>query len=256
MSAKFEKLAYPARIGSKMMIGINPKLKRISMTGIRNVIFDLGGVVLDWNPDQIISRFQPQPELRGPFKASWFGHSDWHLFDRGTLTELELIDRIRSRTGQTSGEVLRILDAVRDSLVEKLETVKLLRTLSERGVTLFCLSNMPASIYAHLRERHRFWDVFTGIVISGEIKLMKPDAEVFRHLLEKYALKADETAFVDDIAANIEGAERVGLRGVLFRDAAQCQRELDRLLAHTMPIERVTYPSQATQIRDREGNDL
>jgi FMN phosphatase YigB (HAD superfamily) len=201
------------------------------MADIRNVIFDLGGVVLDWNPDQIVARFEPQLELQGPLKASLFGHSDWHLFDRGTLTELELIDRIRSRTGQTSDEVLRILDAVRESLVEKLETVKLLRTLSGRGVKLFCLSNMPVSIWAHLRERHRFWDVFAGIVISGEIKLMKPDAEVFRHLLEKYGLKADETAFVDDLAANIEGAERVGLRGILFRDAAQCARELDGLLA-------------------------
>ena len=200
---------------------------------IRNVIFDLGGVVLDWNPDRIIARFQPQPELQGPFKASWFGHSDWHLFDRGSLSELELIDRIRSRTGQSSGEIQRFLEAIRDSLVEKLETVKLLRTLSARGVRLFCLSNMPASIFAHLRERHSFWDVFSGIVISGQIKLMKPEAEVFRHLLEKFDLKADETAFVDDLAANIEGAEQVGLRGVLFRDAAQCERELDRLLART-----------------------
>ncbi|MDP9088391.1 MAG: HAD family phosphatase [Pseudomonadota bacterium] len=198
---------------------------------IRNVIFDLGGVVLDWNPDRIIARFQPRPELQGPFKASWFGHSDWHLFDRGSLSELELIDRIRLRTGQSSGEIQRILEAIRDSLVEKLETVKLLRTLSTRGVRLFCLSNMPASIYAHLRERHSFWDLFSGIVISGQIKMMKPEAEVFRHVLEKFDLKTAETAFVDDLVVNIEGAERVGLRGVLFRDAAQCERELDRLLA-------------------------
>lgn len=198
---------------------------------ICNVIFDLGGVVLDWNPDKIISQFQPQPELQGALKASWFGHSDWHLFDRGTLSELELIDRIRSRTGQSAGEVQRILAAVCDSLVEKLETVKLMRTLSSRGVRLFCLSNMPASIYAHLRERHSFWDVFSGIVISGQVKLIKPDAEVFRHLLEKFDLKAQETAFVDDLAANIESGERLGLRGVLFRDAAQCERELDSLLA-------------------------
>ena len=198
---------------------------------ISNVIFDLGGVVLDWNPDRIISRFQPQPELQGPLKASWFGHSDWHLFDRGTLSEMELIDRIRSRTGQSAGEVRRIMDAVRDSLVEKLETVKLMRSLSGRGVRLFCLSNMPASIYAHLRERHSFWDLFSGIVISGQVKLMKPDAEVFRHLLEKFGLRADQTAFVDDLAVNIEGGERVGLRGVLFRDAPQCERELDSLLA-------------------------
>ena len=200
------------------------------MSEIRNVIFDLGGVVLNWNPDQIVSRFEAQPTLRSGFKESTVGHADWRQFDRGTLTELEMIERIQSRTGRPTHEVSSIMDAIRDSLTEKLETVKLMRKLRERGVSLFCLSNMPASIYAHLRERHGFWDVFQGIVISGEIRMMKPEAEIFAHLLEKFKLSAEETLFVDDLAANIEGAAAVGLRGVLFRDAFQCERELNRYL--------------------------
>jgi HAD superfamily hydrolase (TIGR01509 family) len=204
------------------------------LSAIRNVIFDLGGVVLNWNPDQIVSRFAAHPTLRSSFKESTVGHSDWRQFDRGTLTELEMVERIQSRTGRSTREVSRIMDAVRDSLTEKLESVKLLRKLRERGVNLYCLSNMPASIYAHLRERHGFWDVFQGIVISGEIKMMKPEAEIFTHLLEKFKLAAEETVFVDDLAANIEGATAVGLQGVLFRDAFQCERELNRLLGDTI----------------------
>jgi putative hydrolase of the HAD superfamily len=194
---------------------------------VRNVIFDLGGVVFDWNPDHIVSRVQPVHELRAALKQALFSHADWRLFDRGTLTEPELLQRLRLRLGPTQPEVAAILDAVRNSLVEKPETLELMRTLQERGTPLYCLSNMPASIYTHLRQRHSFWDVFDGIVISGEVQMMKPEPEVFLHLLEKYHLRPKETVFIDDLLANIEAAKRLGLQTILFKDAAQCRRELD-----------------------------
>jgi putative hydrolase of the HAD superfamily len=199
---------------------------------VRNVIFDLGGVVLDWNPDRIVSRFQPVPELQASLKAALFGHADWRMFDRGTLTESELIDRLQSRVGGTRQELAAILDGVRDSLVEKPETVALIRALQGQGTPLYCLSNMPGSIYAHLRERHNFWDAFSGIVISGEVQMMKPEPEVFRHLLATFDLRPEESVFVDDLLANIESAKQVGLHTVWFKDAAQCRRELDQILGN------------------------
>ena len=197
---------------------------------VRNVIFDLGGVVLDWNPDRIVSRFQPVPELQASLKAALFGHADWRLFDRGTLTESELIDRLQSRVGGTRQELAAILDGVRESLVEKPETVELIRALQEQGTPLYCLSNMPATVYTHLRERHNFWDAFSGIVISGEVRMMKPEPEVFMHLLATFNLRPEESVFIDDLPANIESARRVGLHTVWFKDATQCRRELDQLL--------------------------
>jgi putative hydrolase of the HAD superfamily len=197
---------------------------------VRNVIFDLGGVVLDWNPDHIVARVQPVPELRASLKAALFGHADWRLFDRGALTEPELIERLQSRIGATRPEVEVILDAVRHSLVEKPETLQLIRALQARGTPLYCLSNMPGSIYTHLRQRHDFWDVFNGIVISGEVQMMKPEPEVFRHLLATFNLRPEESVFIDDLLANIESARQVGLHTVWFKDAAQCRRELDQIL--------------------------
>ena len=196
---------------------------------VRNVIFDLGGVVLDWNPDHIVSRFQPVLELRASLKAALFG-PDWRLFDRGTLTESELIERLESGVGRPKQEVMAILDAVRDSLVEKPETVKLIRALQAQGTPLYCLSNMPAAIYTHLRRRHNFWDAFSGIVISGEVKMMKPEPAVFQHLLDTFNLRAEESVFIDDVLANIDSAKQMGLHTIWFKDAAQCRRELDRLL--------------------------
>lgn len=197
---------------------------------VRNVIFDLGGVVLDWNPDQIVSRLQPQPELRASLKEAVFGHADWRLFDRGTLTESDLIERLQARVGGTRQQMAAILDAVRDSLVEKPDTVELIRALQAQGTPLYCLSNMPATVYAHLRRRHTFWDAFSGIVISGEVQMMKPEPEVFMHLLATFNLRAEECVFVDDLRANIDSALLCGLRAIWFKDADQCRRELNQIL--------------------------
>ena len=200
---------------------------------VRNVIFDLGGVVLEWNPDHIVARVQPVPELRASLKAALFGHADWRLFDRGALTEPELIERLQVRIGATRQEVEVILDAVRHSLVEKPETLQLIRALQAQGTPLYCLSNMPGSIYTHLRERHNFWGVFSGIVISGQVQMMKPEPEVFKHLLETFNLRAEESVFVDDLPANIESARQVGLHAILFKDAGQCRRELEQIFARS-----------------------
>ncbi len=198
---------------------------------IRNVIFDLGGVVLHWNPDEVLAAFQQDAELRRELRQQLFAHADWQEFDRGALTEMQVIDRIEVRLGRPRAEVAAIVDAVRESLVEKPETVRLIRSLYHRGIALYCLSNMPASIYAHLRIRHGFWDLFSGIVISGEVKMIKPEPQVYAHLLQQFELLPRQTVFVDDLAVNIEAASRAGLHTILFHDAVQCERELDRLLA-------------------------
>jgi HAD superfamily hydrolase (TIGR01509 family) len=72
--------------------------------------------------------------------------------------------------------------------------------------------------------------LFRGIVISGEVQMMKPEPEVFAHLLEKYELRPEQSVFVDDLSANVDAAKRVGLHGILFKDAVQCGSELDQLL--------------------------
>jgi len=202
-----------------------------SHRGVRNVIFDLGGVVLHWSPDEVLSQFQRDPVLRAELRQALFAHADWQQFDRGALTETQVVDRLQARLGRPRSELVAIVDAVRESLVEKPDTVTLMRSLHQRGVALYCLSNMPASIYAHLRRRHTFWDVFSGIVISGEVRMIKPEPQVYAHLLERFDLRPEQSVFIDDLPVNIEAARQAGLHAILFNDAAQCRAELGRLLA-------------------------
>jgi putative hydrolase of the HAD superfamily len=197
---------------------------------VRNVIFDLGGVLLEWNPDAILDAYYTDPDARVAMKAALFKHPDWLQMDRGTLTESEALVRLQQRTGRPVDELSGLFDAIRRSLQPKADTVALVMSLARRDVPLYCLSNMPASTFAYLREQHAFWNAFKGIVISGEIKMAKPEREIFEYLLRRYALSPAETVFVDDHAPNIQAAQALGLHTVWFRDAGQCALELARLL--------------------------
>jgi HAD superfamily hydrolase (TIGR01509 family) len=91
---------------------------------------------------------------------------------------------------------------------------------------------MSSDIFGYLRARHSFWGVFRGIVISGDIQMMKPEHEIFEFLLQRYGLVAAETAFVDDNAPNIEAARELGIHPIWFESAEQCELELERLLVN------------------------
>ncbi|MFL6600081.1 MAG: HAD family hydrolase [Steroidobacteraceae bacterium] len=198
---------------------------------VKNVIFDLGGVVIEWNPDRILASYYADPEIRALMKTALFLHPDWLQLDRGTLQEADLLARAADRTGRPAAELSGLFAAVRESLHTKSETVALLQKLAARGVPLYCLSNMSSDIFAYLRERHSFWGVFRGIVISGDLQMIKPEREIFEFLLRRHGLAAAQTVFVDDSRPNIEAARGLGIHAVWFENAQQCELELEKLLA-------------------------
>jgi HAD superfamily hydrolase (TIGR01509 family) len=198
---------------------------------VKNVIFDLGGVVIEWNSDRILEAYYADPDVRAIMKQQMFQHPDWLELDRGTMHESELLARLGVRTGRPAAELSGLFDAVRESLHAKPDTVALLEKLYARGVPLYCLSNISSDIFKYLRERHSFWGVFRGIVISGDLKMIKPEPEIFHFLLQRYGLAAAETVFVDDNAPNIEAARTLGIQAVWFKNARQCEMEIEELFA-------------------------
>jgi putative hydrolase of the HAD superfamily len=194
-----------------------------------NLIFDLGGVVVRWDPAAIIAGVFQDPKVRATVRQGVFEHADWLELDRGTLGREEAIRRAAQRTGIDPAELTRLLVAVPPSLVPIPQTVELLYRLKARGYPLYCLSNMHVASIEHLEREQKFFEVFTGKVISCRLNLCKPEPAIYRHALETYGLRAEDTVFIDDVGINIEAATKVGLRTIQFRDAAQCERELRAL---------------------------
>ena len=195
-----------------------------------SVVFDMGGVVLDWDPGAILAGYYPDPALRAQLKVAAFDHADWRALDRGTLDEKALVLRLAERTGRPVPELAGLLVASRESLTPKPATLDLIERLHTRGVPLYVLSNMSGDTYEHLRQQHVWWRLFRGVVISGLIRMAKPDREIFEHLLKEHGLVARHTIFIDDNRPNLEAAAELGIRTIWFRDAAQCEQELHALL--------------------------
>ena len=191
-----------------------------------SVIFDLGRVLLHWNPDEILQNSFANGATRSLLLREIFQHPDWLELDRGTLHERDAIQRFHERTGLPVKEMTALMHAVKDSLVPIEETHKILRELSDHGVPLYCLSNMAATTADHLRERYAFFKLFNGIIISGEIKLVKPDRAIFDHLIQRFGLQPENSIFIDDHPANIESAARLGFKTHLFTDPLKCRAAL------------------------------
>jgi putative hydrolase of the HAD superfamily len=186
--------------------------------------------VLRWNPDGIIRDFVSDEATRSVIEQQVFKHPDWLDMDRGVLAEDKAIDRFRERTGLSVAELSALMQAVKESLQPIPGAVELLEDLAARHVPLYCLSNMPATTSDYLRARYSFWRLFKGIVISGEIRLLKPDPAIFEHIVARFSLNPRNTAFVDDNLPNIESARKLGFKTIVFSDPAQCRADLQVLL--------------------------
>jgi putative hydrolase of the HAD superfamily len=198
---------------------------------VRNVIFDFGGVLVNWRPEEIIDGFYAEPELREAIRTHAFQHDDWLDMDRGVLDEATVVRRFAARMGRPDSEMSALLDRVRESLTPIEPTVGLLTELRDRGLTLYGLSNISEPNFEHLRSLHEFFGLFEGIVVSARVKLLKPDPAIYEHLRERYGLDFGESVFIDDLPRNVESARRLGLPAIRFTSAAQVRRELLPLLA-------------------------
>jgi putative hydrolase of the HAD superfamily len=194
-----------------------------------NLVFDMGGVVLRWDPAAIIAGVFDEEELRTKAHQGVFEHPDWLELDRGTLDREDAIRRAAKRTGIAEPEMRRLFHAVPPSLAAFPDTVDLLYRLKAKGYPLYCLSNMHRASLEYIQRAHRFWDVFSGTVFSCSSNLCKPEAGIYAHLLQTYGLEANETLFMDDVQKNLDGAAKLGIKTLLFKNAAQCERELGQL---------------------------
>ncbi len=194
-----------------------------------NVVFDLGGVVFHWRPDVIASRVFDDPDTQNLVKTHIFEHSDWVELDRGTMSVDQATDRGAIRSGLQRAQIRRLMDEVPQSLTLIRGTRELIRSVRAADNKLFVLSNMQFPTIAYLEEEHDIWDLFDGVVISCRIQKVKPEKEIYEHLLAEHQLRASETVFIDDMPENLTAAATLGIQTIQFVDPAQCRRDLASL---------------------------
>jgi len=193
-------------------------------------VFDLGGVVFNWQPDKIIQSVFSDVRVRLVVKNEIFGHSDWLELDRGTLNLEQAIDRGALRTRLPRTDINTLMKAVPRHLTPIHETIDLLHAIkTTTDNKLFVLSNIHFASIAHLEKEYSIWELFDGMVISCRVQKVKPDIDIFQYLLGSYSLLAKETVFIDDTDVNLVAASSMGINTVKFENAAQCRKDLSEL---------------------------
>ena len=191
-----------------------------------NIVFDLGGVVFRWQPEVILRSLFEDAETQDCVRAGILEHPDWEELDRGTLEPDQAIERGADRTGLPQQDIERLLGAVPRFLTPIDETINLIRNLTVSNNRLYVLSNMHVASIKYLEEQHDIWNMFDGVVISSRIQKVKPEIEIYEHLLATYQLNAVDTIFIDDLQENLEAASSIGIQTIRFVDPDQCRRAL------------------------------
>ncbi len=201
--------------------------------GMKRFVFDLGAVVLQWRPAEVLARVLPDRVVDAASAAHWktqvfqgYG-GDWGEFDRGTVSVPDLVARIAARTGLSPAEVRAVVDAVPRELRPIPETVALIGRLRAAGHRLHYLSNMPAPCADVLERREAaLFAQFDSGVFSGRVLQVKPEPAIYALAAGRFGVPPGELVFLDDHEPNVVAARAAGWHGVHFRDAAQAEAAL------------------------------
>lgn len=186
----------------------------------KNIIFDLGGVMVDFDPrSYLVDRFC-NAEVEEKVAQLTFDSEEWKQLDAGriTRTEANLNMLARAREYGCAFEVQGVLDDWMHILRPRRRMQELVQTLKSRGYCVYYLSNIPEDVLALLTERD-LKGLFDGGVASCEVHINKPDPRIYQALLEKYHLKAGESIFIDDRLENVQAAFQLGFAGIQMKDS-------------------------------------
>jgi HAD superfamily hydrolase (TIGR01509 family) len=173
---------------------------------IRNIIFDLGNVLISWKPEEYLRLNGYDDPTRKVIMDQIFRSPEWLLLDNGDITLTEAAEGIAARSSLKIPEILSVFN-LRTSILFPLDNnTKLLPELKKQHFKLYYLSNFPGDIFDEIQNEYDLFRYFDGGIISARVKLSKPDPDIFRLLMKMYDLIPEESVFIDDIAANSHSA--------------------------------------------------
>jgi 2-haloacid dehalogenase len=187
---------------------------------VRAVVFDVGNVLYGWDPDSFLVRqiADDEARLRLVEEADLYG---WHETLDGGRPYAEAAAELSEKFPEYAQVIAAWSDRFGETITGPVPgTHAIVEELDAKGVPLFAITNFSADFWPPFRAREEaFFSRFRDIVVSGEVKLLKPDAAIYYLALDRFRLRPDEALFIDDRQINIAGAELIGMKGHLFTDA-------------------------------------
>jgi len=191
------------------------------------VVFDLGGVLIDWNPRHLYRKLFAGDEAAMEEFLTTICTPAWNVMQDAGRTFAEGAAVLKARHPDKAA----LIDAYGARFGEMMAgeiagSVAILEELHRRGVALYALSNWSRETFPFAQRRFAFLERFRGIVISGEVGHVKPQPAIYRHLLERFSVDPARAIFIDDVAGNAEAARAFGIHPVHFTSPPTLEREL------------------------------
>ena len=194
------------------------------------VVFDLGGVLIDWNPRYLYrSLFQGDEPAMERFLAEVCTPA-WNAKQDGGRSWREGIDDLTAQYPQHRELIEAYATRWEEMLAGPIQpTVEILADLRRAGVRLAAITNWSAETFPVARSRYEFLGWFGAIVVSGEVGICKPDRRIYEHLLDVTGFEPEKTVFIDDSAANVQAAADLGMTAIHFQNADKLRDDLEAL---------------------------
>jgi putative hydrolase of the HAD superfamily len=193
---------------------------------IKNIIFDLGNVLLSWKPGEFFERSGYGPEEIRIILKDIFKSNEWSMLDNGDITTSEAIDLIASGSSLKRASISAIFDLRTKVIFPLVKNIKLLPELNKEGFKLYYLSNFPLDFFEEVKKQYDFFKYFNGGIISAEVGCSKPDTGIFEIFLEKYNLAPEDCLYIDDIEINVRVAESFGMKGIHLARTDSLEKKL------------------------------
>lgn len=197
---------------------------------IKNIVFDIGNVLVKFGWKEYFASFGWPYEVQEKVAKASVLDPFWNEMDMGNLSDEEILNGFIERGPDVEEELRQMFADFKDLLIQFKYTKGWIRDLQNRGYKVYCLSNMS---YKAVRECEalNFLDMVDGYVLSCDVRMTKPDLEIYKKLLNTYNLKAEECLFFDDLEANIIASREVGFNGVVFTDLKSAVKTIEDIEA-------------------------
>ncbi|EOH90101.1 HAD family hydrolase [Enterococcus pallens] len=184
---------------------------------IKNIVFDLGNVLVDYEPAKFISKFTENPQYQKYLLENIFLTAEWIDFDRGTITKEEIARRaLKKAPAELEEAIHHILDTWYQEIIPIPEMEAVVVQLKELGYKLYVLSNAPVDFYQYEKNipvlKH-----MDGVFVTADWKVIKPEAEVYYTFCHHFQLVPAQCIFLDDLPVNVAGARAIGMESFVFR---------------------------------------
>jgi len=196
---------------------------------IRNIIFDIGGVLLDYNPKTYLDKLDIKESRRNKLNDVIFHDQRWKDCLNGFISNSELIEQLVRENLEYKNEIELILskDSLKYMLPPKQEVIEYYKSLKRKGYKIFLCSNITKDTYNYIKDNFEIIQIADGGVFSCFENISKPNPEIYYRLIEKYNLEIEKSILIDDTKRNVMSANDIGLSGILFNNIEDIKEFLE-----------------------------